>query len=147
MKTAPGTILIAHRHMNVEIGAEAALFPEKEYISGIFFAVSQLDSTPQLCTCGAPSILTSYFYHHDGMYTRVLPLLLCVLCDSPSLPASISEHTNTKQSTFASSSYKEARSLWLHESAEKYFYPQREPSPPPKDNRIFEKNCNFCAVD
>jgi hypothetical protein len=25
--------------MNVEIGAEAALFPEKEYISGIFFAV------------------------------------------------------------------------------------------------------------
>ncbi len=25
--------------MNVEIGAEAAQFPEKEYISGIFFAV------------------------------------------------------------------------------------------------------------
>jgi hypothetical protein len=25
--------------MNVEIGAEAALFPEKEYISGIFLAV------------------------------------------------------------------------------------------------------------
>jgi hypothetical protein len=25
--------------MNVEIGAEAALFPEKEYISGIFAAV------------------------------------------------------------------------------------------------------------
>ncbi len=25
--------------MNVEIRAEAALFPEKEYISGIFFAV------------------------------------------------------------------------------------------------------------
>jgi hypothetical protein len=25
--------------MNVEIGAEAALFPEKEYISGIFVAV------------------------------------------------------------------------------------------------------------
>jgi hypothetical protein len=25
--------------MNVEIGAEAALFPEKEYISGIFMAV------------------------------------------------------------------------------------------------------------
>ncbi len=27
------------RHMNVEIGAEAALFPEKEYKSGIFVAV------------------------------------------------------------------------------------------------------------
>jgi hypothetical protein len=28
--------------MNVEIGAEAALFPEKEYISGIFVAVYAL---------------------------------------------------------------------------------------------------------
>jgi hypothetical protein len=27
--------------MNVEIGTEAALFPEKEYISGIFLAVRQ----------------------------------------------------------------------------------------------------------
>jgi hypothetical protein len=31
--------------MNVEIGAVAALFPEKEYISGIFVAVSTL----QIC--------------------------------------------------------------------------------------------------
>jgi hypothetical protein len=28
--------------MNVEIGAEAALFPEKEYINGIAFAVQLL---------------------------------------------------------------------------------------------------------
>jgi hypothetical protein len=29
--------------MNVEIGAEAALFPQKEYISGIFVAVLSAD--------------------------------------------------------------------------------------------------------
>jgi hypothetical protein len=35
------TSLTEYRHMNVEIGAEAALFPEKEYeyINGIFVAV------------------------------------------------------------------------------------------------------------
>jgi hypothetical protein len=31
---------MAHRHMNVVIGAEAALFPEKEYLNGIAVAVS-----------------------------------------------------------------------------------------------------------
>ncbi len=33
--------------MNVEIGAEAALFPEKEYISGIFVAVQNVGRSGQ----------------------------------------------------------------------------------------------------
>jgi hypothetical protein len=32
----------ANRHMNVEIGAEAAQFPEKKFINGIAFAVRKL---------------------------------------------------------------------------------------------------------
>jgi hypothetical protein len=39
--------------MNVEIGAEAALFPEKEYIEGIFVAVQP--------GCHLPNSLT-FFY-------------------------------------------------------------------------------------
>ncbi len=40
--------------MNVEIGAEAALFPEKEYISGIFVAVWWVSSTTLLLLGSQP---------------------------------------------------------------------------------------------
>jgi hypothetical protein len=45
MLTDPGNKQIARRHMNVGIGTEAAQFPEKEYISGIFVAVCHITSS------------------------------------------------------------------------------------------------------
>jgi hypothetical protein len=46
MWTNLGNILIAHRHMNVEIVTEAAPSPEKLYINGIFVAMYPVPSDP-----------------------------------------------------------------------------------------------------
>jgi hypothetical protein len=41
--------------MNVEIGTEAEQFPEKEYINGIFLAVSKILKRPTLVFFLAPT--------------------------------------------------------------------------------------------
>jgi len=51
--------------MNVEIGAEAALFPEKKYISGIFVAVQSQIMIILISYAGLlPSPLPSAFKHY-----------------------------------------------------------------------------------
>jgi hypothetical protein len=54
--TDPGNIKIAHRHMNVEIGADDAKFPEKEYINGIAVAVQLLGKKLSLGFSRGPTV-------------------------------------------------------------------------------------------
>jgi hypothetical protein len=67
--------------MNVEIGAEAALFPEKEYISGIFVAVYQLIDDP--CTVQCETYLASEDDQIKSnlllLYDRVFGLCPCII--------------------------------------------------------------------
>jgi hypothetical protein len=51
--------------MNVEIGAEAALFPGKEYISGIFFAVCDGKCCEMGWACTPTHTSQGKFFHHD----------------------------------------------------------------------------------
>jgi hypothetical protein len=59
MWTDPGNIYIPHRHMNVEIGAEATQFPEKVYLNGIAIAV---------CSVGCDNLLQ--IVRHFGHFIK-----------------------------------------------------------------------------
>ena len=64
--------------MNVEIGAEAALFPEKEYINGIAVAVHTLIEALQRYNCQADLIWPDRTVPlgHLSTYYRVTPSIL-----------------------------------------------------------------------
>jgi hypothetical protein len=71
MYTDHGTIQIAHIHINVETGAEVALFPEKECISRIFVAVWMRSSRvgrASYCQCqsrNSPGFDPSILRHNE----------------------------------------------------------------------------------
>jgi len=53
--------------MNVEVGAEAALFPEKEYIKGIFVAVHPLKGLCKERGCSQPVKVSLFQQTTDGI--------------------------------------------------------------------------------
>jgi hypothetical protein len=55
--------------MNVEIGAEAAQFPDKEYINGNAFAVR---SIKLCCTRFEPCIFDTKYFHFEIVYYFLL---------------------------------------------------------------------------
>ncbi len=57
--------------MNVEIGAEAALFPEKEYMSGIFVAVYSKTPTSLLAN------FISWYTHNEPDKLLLIRRVLC----------------------------------------------------------------------
>ncbi len=78
MWTDPGNIWIADRNMNVEIGNEAARFPEKEYIIGILLAVHTNNKNSRGINYKRPMTLFScrLFYSNSPFSVITTPFLL-----------------------------------------------------------------------
>ncbi len=66
--------------MNVKIGAEAAQFPEKEYINGIAFAVHKEESHPS-CWCSVEARVYIYIYWKKTKYLdkKITGTIICVI--------------------------------------------------------------------
>jgi hypothetical protein len=83
MLTNPVNILIAHRRVNVEIGTEAAQFPEKEYIHGSFLAVhARMHFKCMRALTTAPTHRAGHFkkIHYDRMMAAIfVSLTNCTL--------------------------------------------------------------------
>jgi hypothetical protein len=83
---------MAQLHMNVEIGTEAAQFPEKEYISGIFLAVQYFKKiiAEKDFDCGRQSPRRQSFLGGKKQKRRpqigVLPLVYSLDCRHPAQP-------------------------------------------------------------
>ncbi len=79
--------------MNVEIGAEAALFPEKEYINGIAVAVynnRQKMRMQEICIAGPVSLWSPHYLTQRASWAKIVK-------EKKLIPCSFSAHISQTQ--------------------------------------------------